>query len=228
SSNSTLRHAHVGKCHEVPILETSPVGPFDRWPSPGRLRVLLRLPRRRDRPVVSHPHEGTGRVEPWAPREGYHLTEDLADKAIAWVRQHKVLTPDKPFFLYFAPAPHTLRTTFRSSGPNGTGTVSTTVGTCFGSGSSRAEGTRRRARGCRTHPSARRDSRLGRDGREVASGPAAADGELRGVPRAHRPPGRSRGRGDRPDRALDDTLVSTSSATTARRPRARSRARPTN
>ena len=45
--------AHVGKCHEVPVWETSPVGPFDRWPSPGqRVRVLLRLPRRRDRPVV--------------------------------------------------------------------------------------------------------------------------------------------------------------------------------
>ena len=44
------------------------------------------------------------------PEQGYHLTEDLADKAIAWVRQQKALMPDKPFFVYFAPgathAPH--------------------------------------------------------------------------------------------------------------------------
>lgn len=35
--------------------------------------------------------------------EGYHLTEDLTDKAIAWTRQQKALLPDKPFFMYFAP-----------------------------------------------------------------------------------------------------------------------------
>ena len=44
------------------------------------------------------------------PEEGYHLTEDLADHAIGWVRSQKALMPDKPFFMYFAPgathAPH--------------------------------------------------------------------------------------------------------------------------
>ncbi len=104
--------AHVGKCHEVPIWETSPVGPFDRWPSPGNgfeyFYGFLGGETDQWYPTL---HEGTGRVEPWGtPEEGYHLTEDLADKAIAWVRQQKVLTPDKPFFLYFAPgathAPH--------------------------------------------------------------------------------------------------------------------------
>lgn len=104
--------AHVGKCHEVPIWETSPAGPFDRWPSPGNgfeyFYGFLGGETDQWYPTL---HEGTGRVEPWGtPEEGYHLTEDLADKAIAWVRQQKVLTPDKPFFLYFAPgathAPH--------------------------------------------------------------------------------------------------------------------------
>nr|WP_175278737.1 arylsulfatase [Prescottella equi] len=104
--------AHIGKCHEVPIWETSPVGPFDRWPSPGNgfeyFYGFLGGETDQWYPTL---HEGTGRVEPWGtPEEGYHLTEDLADKAIAWVRQQKVLTPDKPFFLYFAPgathAPH--------------------------------------------------------------------------------------------------------------------------
>ena len=44
------------------------------------------------------------------PEQGYHLTEDLADKAIGWIRQQKSIAPDKPFFVYFAPgathAPH--------------------------------------------------------------------------------------------------------------------------
>ena len=50
-------------------------------------------------------------VEPEkTPEEGYHLTEDLADRAIDWVKTQKALAPDKPFFMYFAPgathAPH--------------------------------------------------------------------------------------------------------------------------
>ena len=44
------------------------------------------------------------------PEEGYHLVEDMTDKAINWIGQQKVLIPDKPFFVYFAPgathAPH--------------------------------------------------------------------------------------------------------------------------
>ncbi len=44
------------------------------------------------------------------PEEGYHLMEDLTNKAINWIGQQKALTPDKPFFVYFAPgathAPH--------------------------------------------------------------------------------------------------------------------------
>ena len=56
-------------------------------------------------------YDGTTPVEPPAtPEEGYHLTEDLADRAVSWVRQQKALMPDKPFFVYFAPgathAPH--------------------------------------------------------------------------------------------------------------------------
>ena len=47
---------------------------------------------------------------PKTPEEGYHLTEDLADHAVNWIRQQKALMPDKPFFMYFAPgathAPH--------------------------------------------------------------------------------------------------------------------------
>ena len=44
--------AQFGKCHEVPVWQTSPMGPFDQWPTRQRLRVLLRLHRRRDQPVL--------------------------------------------------------------------------------------------------------------------------------------------------------------------------------
>ncbi len=60
-----------------------------------------------------HPsiHEGTKVVEPpKTPGEGYHFMEDMTDRAIAWVRQQRLLAGDKPFFMYFAPgathAPH--------------------------------------------------------------------------------------------------------------------------
>ena len=56
-------------------------------------------------------YEGTTPVEPRkTPEEGYHLMEDMTEKAIDWIGQQKALTPDKPFFVYFAPgathAPH--------------------------------------------------------------------------------------------------------------------------
>ena len=76
-----------------------------------RLRDVLRLHRRREQPVLPGPVRRFTPVEPAkTPEEGYHLTEDLADHAIDWVRTQKALAPDKPFFMYFAPgathAPH--------------------------------------------------------------------------------------------------------------------------
>ncbi len=104
--------AQFGKCHEVPQWQTSPLGPFDAWPTGGGgfeyFYGFLGGETNQYYPAL---YEGTTAVEPPAtPEEGYHLTEDLADRAIAWVRQQKSLTPDKPFFVYFAPgathAPH--------------------------------------------------------------------------------------------------------------------------
>ena len=103
--------AQFGKCHEVPVWEVSPVGPVPPVAHRIGFRVLLRLRRRRGQPVLPGLFEGTTAVEPpKSPEEGYTLTEDLADRAITWVRQQKALMPDKPFFMYFAPgathAPH--------------------------------------------------------------------------------------------------------------------------
>src|SRR6478752_6633692 len=104
--------AQFGKCHEVPVWQSSPMGPFDAWPSGGggfeTFYGFIGGENNQWDPAL---YEGTTPVEPPAtPEEGYHLTEDLADHAISWVRQQKALMPDKPFFVYFAPgathAPH--------------------------------------------------------------------------------------------------------------------------
>jgi arylsulfatase A-like enzyme len=104
--------AQFGKCHEVPVWETSPMGPFDRWPSPGGgfeyFYGFIGGETNQYAPGIFH---GTIPVEPdRTPEEGYHFTEDMTDRAIGWVRQQKALMPDKPFFMYFAPgathAPH--------------------------------------------------------------------------------------------------------------------------
>jgi arylsulfatase A-like enzyme len=104
--------AQFGKCHEVPVWETSPMGPFDRWPTGGGgFEYFYGFIGGETNQYYPALFEGTTPVEPEkTPEQGYHLTEDLADKAIKWVRQQKALVPDKPFFLYFAPgathAPH--------------------------------------------------------------------------------------------------------------------------
>jgi arylsulfatase A-like enzyme len=104
--------AQFGKCHEVPVWETSPMGPFDRWPSPGGgFEYFYGFIGGEANQYYPALYEGTIPVEPErTPEEGYHLTDDMTDKAIAWVRQQKALMPDKPFFCYFAPgathAPH--------------------------------------------------------------------------------------------------------------------------
>ena len=104
--------AMFGKCHEVPVWESSPMGPFDHWPAGGGgfeyFYGFIGGENNQWDPAL---YEGLTPVEPPAtPEEGYHLTEDLADHAVNWICQQKALMPDKPFFVYFAPgathAPH--------------------------------------------------------------------------------------------------------------------------
>jgi arylsulfatase A-like enzyme len=101
-----------GKWHQTPVWETSPMGPFDAWPSAGGgfeyFYGFISGETNQWYPAI---HEGTTAVEPdKTPEEGYHFTDDMTNKAIRWVRQQKALMPDKPFFMYFAPgathAPH--------------------------------------------------------------------------------------------------------------------------
>ena len=100
-----------GKCHEVPVWEVSPAGPFHQWPTGSGFEYFYGFIGGEANQYYPGLFEGTTAIEPpKSPEEGYTLTEDLADRAITWVRQQKALTPDKPFFMYFAPgathAPH--------------------------------------------------------------------------------------------------------------------------
>ena len=105
--------AQFGKCHEIPTWQSGPTGPFDQWPTGGGgFEYFYGFLGGECNQYEPELYEGTTPVTP--PRtaeQGYHLTEDLADKAINWVRQQKALIGNmKPFFMYFAPgathAPH--------------------------------------------------------------------------------------------------------------------------
>ncbi len=114
-SEMLLQHGYntymVGKYHLLPSSEETPAGPYDRWPlGRGFQRYYGFLggdTSQWDPDLVYDNHQ----VEPpKSPAEGYHLTEDLADKAIEFIADAKQIDPGKPFYLHFCPgathAPH--------------------------------------------------------------------------------------------------------------------------
>ena len=103
--------AQFGKCHEVPVWETSPMGPFNQWPTGSGFEHFYGFIGGETNQWAPAIYQDTVPVEPdRTPEEGYHFTEDMTDRAIDWIRQQKALMADKPFFVYFAPgaahAPH--------------------------------------------------------------------------------------------------------------------------
>jgi arylsulfatase A-like enzyme len=103
--------AQFGKCHEVPVWETSPMGPFRQWPTGSGFEHFYGFIGGETNQYFPAIYRDTVPVEPdRTPEEGYHFTEDMTDGAIDWMRQQKALMPDKPFFVYWAPgathAPH--------------------------------------------------------------------------------------------------------------------------
>ena len=95
-----------GKWHNTPAEETTAAGPFDYWPAGYGFEYFYGFlggeasqyePNLvRNTAYVEHPHTSGG-------HDYYHLSEDIADDAIYWLKQHKAFAPDKPFFLYWAP-----------------------------------------------------------------------------------------------------------------------------
>jgi arylsulfatase len=112
--------AAFGKWHNTPDNEISPAGPFDRWPTGktwgfeyfygfmnGETHQYYPVLYRNTMPVT----------QPKTPEDGYHLTEDLVQDAIAWLNQVNATNPKKPWFMYFSTGgihgPHHTPKTYR-------------------------------------------------------------------------------------------------------------------
>jgi len=103
--------AQFGKCHEVPVWETSPMGPYRQWPTGMGFEYFYGFLGGETNQYFPALFEGITPVEPdKTPEEGYYFNDDLTAHTTKWIRQQKALMPDKPFFAYYAPgathAPH--------------------------------------------------------------------------------------------------------------------------
>jgi arylsulfatase A-like enzyme len=101
--------AAFGKYHETAPWEVSVSGPFDRWPTQSGFDKFYGFIGGETNQFAPVLHDGTAPVHlPDDP--DYHFTTDMTDQAITWARSQQALTPDKPFFIYFATgathAPH--------------------------------------------------------------------------------------------------------------------------
>jgi arylsulfatase len=101
--------AAFGKWHQTPPWETSTSGPFDLWPTGQGFEEFygfIGFSTNHWSPSIIH---GTTRVQP-PQTPGYNFMTDMADQAVNWIATQHAMTPEKPFFLYFAPgavrAPH--------------------------------------------------------------------------------------------------------------------------
>lgn len=92
-----------GKMHQTPPWETSPSGPFDRWPIGDGFEKFYGFLGGDTHQYTPALVDGYTPIEP--PRtadDGYHLSEDLVDQLISWTSSLGALTPDKPWFAYLA------------------------------------------------------------------------------------------------------------------------------
>ncbi|MGY1552767.1 arylsulfatase [Microbacterium sp. A588] len=93
----------VGKWHLTPMDQTTPSGPYDQWPlARGFERYYGFLEGLTDQFHPELYYDNHPVPPPATPEEGYHLTTDLVDKSIEFIRDQTSVTPEKPFFLYFA------------------------------------------------------------------------------------------------------------------------------
>jgi arylsulfatase A-like enzyme len=93
-----------GKWHLTPTWEQGPAGPYDRWPMGlgfDRFYGIIGAESSQYEPPI---YDQTTPVEPYVDKPNYHLTEDLADKAIEWIERCQATSPDSPFLCYFSTA----------------------------------------------------------------------------------------------------------------------------
>jgi len=91
-----------GKWHNTPANQTTAMGPFDRWPTGHGFDYFYGFLAGETSQWEPRLYENLNPVEP-PHGEKYHLTEDMAEQALAWLKRHQAFSPDKPFFMYWAP-----------------------------------------------------------------------------------------------------------------------------
>ncbi len=111
-----LRHygyntAAFGKWHNTPATEITTKGPFDRWPTGYGFEYFYGFLAGETTQYEPRLIKNTTEVPPpKTPEQGYHISEDLAENAVNWLREQQAYAPDKPFFMYWASgashAPH--------------------------------------------------------------------------------------------------------------------------
>ena len=102
--------AALGKWHNTPNWESGPSGPFDRWPTGQGFEYFYGFLGGATNQWEPTLYENTRPVVRTAPRRDYHLTTELADRAISWINTTRSVAPHKPFLMWFATgathAPH--------------------------------------------------------------------------------------------------------------------------
>lgn len=95
--------AAFGKWHNTPALETTAMGPKDRWPNGYGFEYFYGFLGGETSQWEPRLTENYDHIEPPHDDPAYHLTTDLTDKALAWLDNHQAFSPDKPFLMYWAP-----------------------------------------------------------------------------------------------------------------------------
>ncbi len=96
------KSAAFGKWHNTPANQTTAMGPFDRWPTGHGFDYFYGFLAGETSQWEPRLYENLTAIEP-PHHEKYHLTEDMVDKGLTWIKRHQAFSPDKPFLMYWAP-----------------------------------------------------------------------------------------------------------------------------
>ena len=100
--NYGYKTSAFGKWHNTPADQTTAMGPFTYWPTSYGFDYFYGFLAGETSQWEPRLVENTTPIEP-PHDEKYHLTEDMAAQAITWLKKHRAFSPDKPFFMYWAP-----------------------------------------------------------------------------------------------------------------------------
>jgi arylsulfatase A-like enzyme len=100
--NYGYKTSAFGKWHNTPADQTTAMGPFTYWPTSYGFDYFYGFLSGETSQWEPRLVENTNAIEP-PHDEKYHLTEDMAEKALTWLKRHRAFAPDKPFFMYWAP-----------------------------------------------------------------------------------------------------------------------------